>query len=58
MTTEELATCLINSSTKDLAAMSSEDLKELREFANMKSTEIGWILKGRAKAKSHFSDSK
>lgn len=51
MTTEELATLLINSSPKDLSAMSSEELKELREFLDTKSNEISWILKGRAKAK-------
>ena len=51
MTTQELTTRLINSSPKDLAAMSNEELKELREFLDTKSKEIGWIQKGRAKAK-------
>ena len=54
MTTEELATRLINSSTKDLQKMKSEDLKELREFLDTKSNEISWILKGRAKARAHL----
>ena len=51
MTTEELATRLLNSSPKDLSEMTSEELKELREFLDTKSTEISWILKARAKAK-------
>lgn len=51
MTTNELANLLINSSTKDLQSMSNEELKELREFLETKSTEISWILKGRAMAK-------
>ena len=58
MTTFELANKIINSSTKDLSTMSSEELKELRDFLNTKSNEISWILKARAKAKSHYSDSK
>ena len=52
MTTEELANYLINSSTKDLQSMSSEELKELREFMQTKTAEIGWILKGRAIARA------
>ena len=51
MTSFELANKIINSSTKDLSAMTTEELKELREFLDTKSTEISWILKGRAKAK-------
>lgn len=57
MTTEELANCLINSSTKDLQNMSSDELKTLREFLQTKTTEISWILKGRAIAKQRFSNS-
>ena len=56
MTLEKLANCLINSSTKDLQALSSDELKELREFMQTKTTEINWILKGRAIAKSKHSD--
>ena len=55
MTTSELANRLINSSPKDLSAMTNEELKELREFLDTKSTEISWILKGRAKARANFS---
>ena len=55
MTTEELTNKIINSSTKDLQQMTSEELKELREFLDTKSTEISWILKGRAKARANFS---
>ena len=51
MTTEKMADLLMSSSPKDLQSMTSEDLKELREFLDTKSTEISWILKGRAKAK-------
>ena len=51
MTTEELTARLLNSSHQDLQAISSEELKELREFLNLKSNEISWILKGRAHAK-------
>lgn len=58
MTTEKLTNLLLNSNPKDLQSMTSEDLKELREFLDTKSTEITWILKGRAKSKSHFSNSK
>ena len=56
MTTEELTTRLINSSPKDLQAMSSEELKELKEFLTLKTNEIGWILKGRAISKRHFGN--
>ena len=54
MTTEELANRLINSSPKDLSSMTNEELKDLREFLETKSTEISWILKGRAKARAHL----
>ena len=57
MTAEELTSRIINSSPKDLSAMSSEEHKELREFLDTKSTEISWILKGRAKAKRFANNS-
>ena len=51
MTNEEMTKLLMNSSFKELQALSSEELCELREFLDTKSNEISWILKGRAKAK-------
>lgn len=55
MTIERIVEILTNSSSKQLQTLDSEELKELREFLKIKDSEIHFILKGRAIAKSRHS---
>ena len=58
MTPYDLAYKIINSSAKELQLMSNDELKQIKKFLDIKSSEIGWILDGRKKSESHSSDSK
>ena len=52
---ERIVEILTNSSSKQLQTLDSEELKELRESLKIKDSEIHFILKGRAIAKSRHS---
>ena len=53
MTPYDLAYKIINSSAKELQLMSSDELKQIKKFLDIKSSEIGWILDGREKTENH-----
>ena len=58
MTVERITEILTNSSSKQLQSLDSEELKELRDYLDIKKSEIHFILKGRAIAKSRYSSFK